>query len=313
MQTQGSTPASEAGDKPPRYFQKHLLGIFILCGLLLAGQTPAWSKQESVGEHYLGETLTYNVGLLWFDKAFYCTINLQRGEKPGEYLATFWGKTQGFLGWLAQYRERLYLAYLEEVDGGKRLRTKLFERHSIKGNKFSREVHEFDYVQKKWRIREYDQDKLTFEEIRKLPSETGHFEDILSAFYNFRYQNYGVWEKGKSYTLPAYSLNKSLFPFHVSLLSQDRQERHHLKEDNDLPTDYLAYVKVDKEIFTTEEGIMWVWLNSHHIPTRGIVEDAIGFGDIYGYIEKIHLDKANPTAHIPQKITLKNLFPAGVK
>ncbi len=291
---------------------KKSLCAFIMTACLFLPCKPQTAAAEvSIGKKFVGETLTYNIGIFWFGEAFYSVINLQPGAKPGEYVAVLWGKTQGFIGWLTSYRERLFVSYLEEIDGGRRFRTRYFETTKIKGSKKLRERHDFDYERKKWRIRVYHDDNLMESVEKDLPSAAG-FEDILSAFYNLRFGVYGPLSKGKSYSISSFSRDKGVTPINVTLLSQAEQDKHRLHEEGDLPRDYLARVELDKELFSSRDGIVWVWLSPEIVPKKGIVEDAVGFGDIYGNIKEARLSQETPAAFIPPFLRYKSLFPQGI-
>ena len=71
------------------------------------------------------------------------------GEK-GRYIATLQGETLGVLGWVARYRVDTYRSIMEEIEGGRRLRSISFEEDVKIGNKVRRRSHFFDYQKRKW-------------------------------------------------------------------------------------------------------------------------------------------------------------------
>jgi hypothetical protein len=51
----------------------------------------------------------------------------------------------------------------------------------------------------------------------------------------------------------------------------------------------LLKVKIDKELFDTDNGIVYVWLDPQGRPAQVVVEDVIGLGDVRGTLQKEEL------------------------
>lgn len=265
----------------------------VICLLLLFTILPTTIVHaKTIGQEFLGETIFYNMDFLFLDKVAVSVIKLQRGEKPGEYVAVFSGKTNGIVGWLTSHKEKIYISHLEEIDGGKKFRPKCFEKRNISGNKRYREIHNFDYDKKQWQITHYNENGLVLKESRPLPAST-EFYDILSAFYNFRYGVYGEISKGREYLIPAFSAEKGLTQYSIKALTSAQQKKN--KYQNSCPKeDILISVRLEKEVFDNEEGMVWVWLTPKLVPRKGIAADAIGYGDVCGYLDKINTGTADP-------------------
>ena len=104
-------------------------------------------------------------------------------------------KTRGFVGWLTGYRENHYVSYMEEVEGGRRLRPLQFERKVIKGNFIHQSIHWFDYQDKRIDYAMIRNHRVVTQGCYDIP-EGIVYEYILSAFYNSRAGVFGEVKKG---------------------------------------------------------------------------------------------------------------------
>jgi len=115
---------------PRRYFLRWLLGLPLLSSLPFRlretwADPPALPRKggSSIGEFFKGEELFYDGGFWLFKRVATGKISFKKLEEEGRYIATLQGETLGVLGWAVRYRVDTYRTVMEEVDGGRRLRS----------------------------------------------------------------------------------------------------------------------------------------------------------------------------------------------
>lgn len=256
--------------------------------LVLTFFSPAWAQESSAApqvqagpeplESMIGEALSYDIAFLWFDRLAEAQLTLERGERPGTLRAVLEAKTLGVAAWLTRDRVQRYESLIEITPEG-RLRTLRYESRIIKGkgrkktDKSKRFTFDYDA-----RIIRYERTRGTlFELEREIPME-GEVppNDILTAFYNFRAGFFGPVEDGRTFAIPAFK-SKGIGEIKVAIIS-GKKRRHDFFPEGGV----LAKIKVDREVFETSDGSMYVWFDAFGRPARGIVENVIGLGDVKG-------------------------------
>jgi len=101
--------------------------------------------------------------------------------------------------------------------------------------------------------------------------------DILTAFFNFQAGVYGPLAPGGTYRIPALA-KKGIGWIEAEVLPERRWPGKDFFPKNGT----LVKVKVDPEVFETKDGILYIWFDRALHPERGIVENVIGLGSIYG-------------------------------
>ena len=105
-------------------------------------------------------------------------------------MAIIQAETLGVMGWLARYRVDTYRSTMEEIDGGRRLRSLSFEEDVKVGNKLRKKIHYFDYQQRKWiQLRRNKAGAMERTEVEILLERSTMIS--LQLLYNFRYGVYG--------------------------------------------------------------------------------------------------------------------------
>jgi hypothetical protein len=159
------------------------------------------------------------------------------------------------------------------------LRTSLFERFVIIGKQEEKTMTRLDYGSMSVSWQDYKNGKLAEETSEPVPEGT-EYEDILSAFYNFRLGVYGPASTGRSFqvkTIP----EKGQSVIDVNIPGEEEAED--MKRLFGLHYDErLIYVKVrvPKEIFKSKNGEVYIWVDDRIAPVKGIVKDYVGFGDV---------------------------------
>ncbi len=113
-----------------------------------AGRFPG-ETGKSISEFFRNEGLFYDIGFWLFKRAARGTLHFRESEKKGHYVATLRAETLGVLGWVSRYRVDTYRATMEEVEGGRRLRSLSFEEDVKVGSKVRKRIHRLRLPQSK--------------------------------------------------------------------------------------------------------------------------------------------------------------------
>jgi hypothetical protein len=274
-----------------RLFLKYLLGLPLLSSLPFYLQetradppAPPRKGKNSIGEFFKGEELFYDGGFWLFKRVAVGKIGFKKLEEEGCYIATLQGETLGVLGWMARYRVDTYRSIMEEVDGGKRLRSVLFEEDVKIGNKRKRRTHFFDYQKRKWIqvTQRYDRPHVREEE--EIPPGMV-YDDFITGFYNFRYGAYGKIEKGKKYTVPTFP-KKGPANYEIWIASKEEEERKKKSLKFKEGREYMIKLFIGPELTHSKEGMIEGWLLKDLIPMEGMIRDVILYGDVKATLVK---------------------------
>jgi len=231
---------------------------------------------------FAGEVLYFDISFLWFSNA--ATAKVGFYEKDGTYYSYLEAQTKGFVGFLTGQRQHIYQTSFDIVDGGKRVRANKFMRKVIEGGIVEKSEHFFDYNLREHRWLQYKNEEMTESNKEQIPAGV-NFDDVLTAFYNFRNGVYGPVGKGNHYTvktIPEKGNNKILV--HVREFEEENNIRieQGRKPGNELLIDLL----VPKNIFKTESGRLRFWSSKHLIPIESTVKDYILLGDLHAVLNK---------------------------
>ena len=295
------TPDSEPrtpNSEPQTYSLKRRLFLKLLMGLSLLSssrlQVPAtWAyspigpekeKKTSIGEFFKGEELQYEIGLWLFKKVAVGKISFEEMGEKGRYLATLQGETLGVLGFVARYRVDTYRSIMEEIDGGRRLRSISFEEDVTIGNKLRKRTHFLDYQKRKWtRIRQRNDGSKTREETEIPPGMV--YDDFVTATYNFRYGAYGKIERGKTYKVATFP-KKGATSYEVRVASKEEEEKKRKSEKSKEDKEFFLKLFLDAELTHSQEGLIEGWLSKELYPVEGKIKNVIFFGDVKGTLVK---------------------------
>ena len=126
------------------YSRRHFSGPLKTSTLINAqGQYASFIPKGDI-RRFAGETLTYDIDFLFFDKA--ATAKVRFFEHKGKYFSTLTAETKGVVGFFTNYRKHYYKAAFDIVDEGRRVQTSKFERDVIIGKDKERTVHFLDYA-----------------------------------------------------------------------------------------------------------------------------------------------------------------------
>ena len=230
-------------------------------------------------EELVGEAYDYDIAFLWFDRFAEGRLMLLPGEREGTYRAILHARTLGVAAFVTRHRTQTYEALMEQMPDGM-LRSLAYESRLNKGTGDDRQErtkrYEFDYAADLVRHIRLKQGQPHKDESFPMP-EGDFLNDILTAFFNFRIGNFGPVEPGRHFEIPTYT-RKGPSSIIVDVLRETQRPHAGFFPAGGL----LCRVRIDKEIFDTGEGELYVWLDEFARPRRGIVENVIGLGDVRG-------------------------------
>jgi len=274
-----------------RLFLKYLLGLPLLSSFPLPLQE-TWADPpvllrrggNSIGEFFKGEELHYEIGVGLFKRVALGKISFKEMGEKGRYLATLQGETLGVLGWVARYRVDTYRSIMEEVEGGRRLRSISFEEDVKIGNNLRRRTHFFDYQKRKWiKVRQRKDGVRVREEVEIPPGMV--YDDFITASYNFRYGVYGEIERGKKYTVATFP-KKGPSSYEVRVASKEEEEKRKKSEQFKDGKEYFVKLFLDPEVTHSKEGLIEGWLSKELYPIEGRIKNVMLVGDVKGTLIK---------------------------
>jgi hypothetical protein len=275
-----------------RYFLRWLLGISLLPvfpfnvqKVEAQGVSPVSpERSRSIAEFFKGEELEYEVGAWIFKRVAVGKLSFKEMGEKGRYLSTLQGETLGILGWVARYRVDTYRSVMEEIEGGRRLRSISFEEDVKIGNKLRRRTYLFDYQNRKWVQVRQRKDGTKVRKEEGIPAGMV-YDDFLTASYNFRYGVYGGIERGQKYTVATFP-KKGPSSYEVSVASKEEEEKRKKSEKFKDGKEYFIKLSLDPEITHSKEGLIEGWLSKELYPTEGTIKDVTLFGDVKGRLIK---------------------------
>lgn len=274
-----------------RYFLRWLLGLPLLSSLPFylrqtwADPLPLPSQRgNSIGEFFKGEELFYDGGFWLFKRVAIGKISFKKLEEGDCYIATLQGETLGVLGWAARYRVDTYRSIMEEVDGGRRLRSIFFEEDVKIGSKLRRRTHFFDYQKRRWVEVRRRKDGTQAKKEEEIPPGMV-YDDFITGFYNFRYGAYGKVERGKKYTVPTFP-KKGPATYEIWIASKEEEEGEKKSLELKEGREYMIKLFIGPEITRSKKGIIEGWLSKDLIPMEGMIRDVILYGDVKAALVK---------------------------
>lgn len=244
---------------------------------------PSLLKGPMPFEAMLGESFSYDIAFLWFDRLAEGRLVFSTEQPPNTYRAVLEARTLGLAAWLTRDRVQRYVSVMEMAPDGQ-MRSLSHESRIIKGQGENRKDrikrYTFDYQKRQVRYQRARDGKFYKEEM--LPMGEDEFpNDILTAFYNFRAGVFGPFKAGARYTIPKFG-RKGTLEIVVEILPAEKWRGHPFFP----PGGLLCRISVDPDVFDTEGGQVYVWFDDFGRPARGIVENVIGLGDVRGTLRK---------------------------
>lgn len=269
-----------------RSFFKWLLGIYLIPDMPFwiteseGSELDEFGKKDSIAEFFNGEELIYEIGFWIFKQVAFGKLSFKALDKKGLFMATLQAETTGLAGWISRYRIDTYRSTMEEINGGRRLRSISFEEEVKIGNKLRQRTHLFDYQKRLW-IKMRKKKDGSFERIEEEIPSGLIYDDFITASYNFRYGVYGKIDRGKRYIVPTFP-KKGASNYEVRVATKEEEERKRKREKNKDGKEFFIKLSLDPEITHSKEGLIEGWLSKELFPTEGTIKDVILFGDVQG-------------------------------
>lgn len=248
-------------------------------------------KPEGDIRRFAGEVLHYDISFLWFNNAANAIVGFY--EKDGTYYSYLEAKTKGFIGFFTAYRQHIYQTNFEVVDGGNRVRAIKFMRKVIEGGNIEKSEHFFDYAVREHRWVHYENEEMTESNKEEIPAGV-NFDDVLTAFYNFRNGVYGAVKKGSRYTVNTIP-EKGNDEILVHVREIEEEEKIRTEQGRKPGDEILIDLLVPKNIFKSKSGRLRFWSSKHLIPIESKVKDYILLGDLHAVLNK----RETPSLGVP--------------
>ena len=263
-----------------------LMPMFLASVLYLSLPAQVRAQETEVAMPILqlvGENHHYSIDFLFFRRLAEGELRFTATGQPNIYKAELIGRTLGIASWLAGDRTQTYTSFMALTpDGSMRSIEHLSTIDKHRWGKWQNRVkrHRYDYDQGKVFEEKRKDGVLLWAKEHAIP-EGEPPVDMLTAFYNLRTGVYGPLVRGARFQIPTYS-GGDFIGIEVDVLTVEQQAKQ-----GDFPAHgLLVMARIDPEIFESDSGNLYFWLNNEGIPERGIVEDVIGLGDVRGYITK---------------------------
>jgi hypothetical protein len=245
----------------------------------LKADVPGLLQGPSPIEKMAGESLSYDISFLWFDRLAQGKLSFSRGDRPNAYRAVLEARTLGVAAWLTRDRIQRYVSEMEVGPDGK-LRSLSHESRIIKRKgdniKDRTSLYAFDYRKRQVRYQRA-RDGEFYKDVQLPMAEGDPPNDFLTAFFNFRAGFFGPIKEGRRYVIPTFDRDGTEEIVVEILFPRERPE------DNFFPQEgILGRVSLDEEVFDTGGGLVYVWFDKYGRPAKGVVENVIGLGHVRG-------------------------------
>lgn len=255
--------------------------LIFSAGISIArSQTPA--GKDAAANSYVGEELEYRIGFWLFDDVATGNVRLEKDEN-GEYVATLHAYTTGFVDRMLRHRVDTYISRMTLSPDGKRFITKRFEKTVETTGKTKKSLTVFDYSRGIMIWKSTETDKEDRDGVESIPDGV-YPVDPLAGFYNFRSGIYGPAVRGREYNIPSFPKDGHTRDIYLRITTRDEAQKR--INDKRFETDYLADVKIDKELFGSQSGKVEIIFAGDMIPSEAVARDIFFFGDVRGKLVK---------------------------
>ncbi|MBS1258540.1 MAG: hypothetical protein MAG551_01599 [Candidatus Scalindua arabica] len=227
-----------------------------------------------------GEVLKYNIGFWLFKKVGTATFKC---EKDGEALVvTIDAQTSGFLDKII-HRHNIYRTTMIIDDITNRLKPTNSYEKKVKRKKERIMVVDYDYINNICNYKTWRRGVVHKEGSLKLDPEG--CDDMISVTYNFRNEIYGEVKEGSSFNITTVYKDKSP-NFSANVRSAEDSDELSKWQDIIPDIEYVVDIALAPELLDSKEGKLIVLLTEDLIPVGYVAKDVIGFGDLYGVLDR---------------------------
>lgn len=240
------------------------------------------SERESKNNitKFYGEFFKYNIGFWLFKKMG--TATLQCKKEHNYMTVTIDAVTTGMIGKML-HRHNTYrttMVFDNDTNSLKPLDT--YEK-KIKGGRERIKITNYDYVNDVRKFKIWKNGTIRRENEIKLENRVK--DDGISAFYNLRNEMYGEVKEGASFDIgTAYRDRSTDSKVYVRLPA--KSDKLSKWDQGALNVRFVADITMDPEIFDSEEGKLVILFTEDLKPVGFIAKNVIGFGDLYGILER---------------------------
>ncbi len=227
-----------------------------------------------------GEVLKYNIVFWLFKKVGTATFKC---EKNGDGLVvTIDASTAGFLDKII-HRHNIYKTTMVIDNITNRLKPVNSYEKKVKREKERIMVADYDYENNIYNYKTWRHGVVHKEGSLKL--EPKGCDDMMSVSYNLRNEIYGEIKEGASFNITTVYKDKSP-NFNANVRSAEGSEELSKWQGIIPDIKYVVDVALDPELLDSKEGKLVVLLTEDLIPVGYVAKDVIGFGDLYGVLER---------------------------
>jgi len=283
---------------------------YLICGWGLAFGMPLSlstvaeaTSGSSILDKYLEEQLHYQIGYWLIGDVGDAKTGFLSTNMSGIYRLRLEGHGKGFINFLlggVKYTYTSFCLYLPDQD---RLLPVYFELEKRRGGKKSLRTVRFDYASGEivFEVKSTAGETST----QKEPMKTDRiYEDYLTLFYNFRHGVYGSLESDRKFLLPL-TTQKKMQPVTLQIADLEKENTFRSREFSKTGKHFFVQFKINPEDVSSGSGEIKGWLSLDAVPVKGLIEDVVFFGDLWGELKERRV-ATNPR-QVPVPDEVKNL------
>ena len=258
-------------------------------GLLLAMPFSLARAAEVVSgpsllDKYLGEELRYQIGYWLIGDVGDAKTEFLGTDVSGIYKINLEGHGAGFINYLLGGITYSYTSFCQYVSDQDRLRPVYFELKKQRGAKES--LRSVSYNYKTGEIMYLQTNAAGKTLMDKEPMRTDLiYEDYLTLFYNFRHGYYGPLKQDHHYSLPLHT-KKQMQPVKLQIADFEKEKQFRSREFNKTDKHFFIQFQISPEDVSSGSGKIQGWLSAEATPVRGIIQDVVFFGDLWGELKE---------------------------
>jgi len=281
----------------------HGLGLLLAVPLSLA-KTAGSTTDSSILGKYLGEELSYQIGFWLIGHCGDAKTGFIRTDLHDIYRLSVEGHGIGFINFLLGRVKYSYTSFCQYLSDQDRLRPVYFELKKKRGDKETLRSVRFDYAAGEIVFFKSNPAGKTRTQ-REFMKADRIYEDYLTLFYNFRHGYYGPIERDRKVLLPLY-IKKEMQPVKLQIADLEKEKQFRSQEFNKTGKHFFMQFQINPEDVSSGSGKIKGWMSSDAIPVKGIMEDVVFFGDLWGELKERKVVVSGQRVKIPD--TIKNNF-----
>jgi len=230
------------------------------------------------GDRFVGEKLCYEFFIFGILKVGDACVSFEKGEEGYEVRGQ--ARPNAFASNFTGVREVLFRTFINEDKDKGRLNPYRVERMVRREDEEIETVYTVVGKEWKWNSiwKKQGKDKES-SGVVPTPLEGGHFDDPLSAVYNFRGGAFGEKKDGETVTIQALTYDGK---GRITLKLKDFKE-HGTGQDEIL---YMVRVTSEGDILGIKFQDVLIWVGPNDVPLKGVIRGAIPILNITASLKK---------------------------